>query len=92
MVEQIPMRTLNQDTAGVLARVARGETVEITNRGRPIARLVPINPDPLTDLVVAGTAVAPTVTGPVPMPTVSAEPGQPDGGELLSTLRDEERW
>jgi len=44
-VGQIPIRTLNQDTADVLARVERGETVEITNRGRPIARIVPVTAD-----------------------------------------------
>ncbi|MEU7615388.1 type II toxin-antitoxin system prevent-host-death family antitoxin [Micromonospora rifamycinica] len=29
----------------VLARVSGGETVEITNRGHPIARLVPVGDD-----------------------------------------------
>ena len=91
-MEQIPIRTLNQDTAGVLARVERGEAVEITNRGRPIARLVPISPDPFGDLIAAGVIVPPTVTGPIPLPVVPAEPGQPEGGDLVSRLRDEERW
>jgi prevent-host-death family protein len=43
-VESIPVRQLNQDTAGVLARVERGESLEITSRGRAIARLVPATP------------------------------------------------
>jgi prevent-host-death family protein len=71
-VEQIPIRSLNQDTAGVLARVERGEVVEITNRGRPIARIVPISADPLDDLVAAGTVTPPTITTPFPMPTFPA--------------------
>jgi prevent-host-death family protein len=91
-MEQIPIRTLNQDTAGVLARVERGESVEITNRGRPIARIMPITSDPLADLIAAGTVLPPTVTGPVPMPTAEIQPGQPEAGELLSAMRDEERW
>jgi prevent-host-death family protein len=41
-MEQIPVRQLNQDTAGVLARVEAGETVEITSRGKPVARIVPV--------------------------------------------------
>ncbi|MEV6306860.1 type II toxin-antitoxin system prevent-host-death family antitoxin [Actinoplanes sp. NPDC051861] len=90
-MEQIPIRTLNQDTAGVLARVERGETLEITNRGQPIARIVPIGADPLADLIADGVVVPPTVTGPVPMP--QHQPGDgPESGELLSALRDEERW
>jgi prevent-host-death family protein len=90
-VEQIPIRTLNQDTAGVLARVERGEAVEITNRGRAIARIVPIVADPLAELVASGAAVPPTVTSPFPMPAVPAVEGS-EAGELLSGLRDEERW
>jgi prevent-host-death family protein len=90
-VNQIPIRDLNQDTAGVLARVERGETVEITNRGRPIARLVPVATDVMADLVASGVVVPPTITGPIPMPTVPADPG-PEAGDLVSALRDEERW
>jgi prevent-host-death family protein len=90
-VEQVPIRTLNQDTAGVLARVEGGEVVEITNRGRPIARIVPIGTDSLAGLVAEGIVLPPTVTGPVPMPQVTAEP-ESEAGAVLSALRDEERW
>jgi prevent-host-death family protein len=90
-MEQIPIRTLNQDTAGVLARVERGEIIEITNRGNPIARIVPIAADPMADLVASGLVLPPTLTGPIPVPAVAAEPGA-DAGQLISALRDEERW
>jgi prevent-host-death family protein len=90
-VEQIPIRSLNQDTAAVLARVERGETVEITNRGRAVARIVPVAVDTMADLIAAGMVVPPTVTGPFPMPTVPAVSGQ-DAGQLVSELRGEERW
>lgn len=90
-MESIPIRTLNQDTAGVLARVERGGTVEITNRGRVIARIVPVTASPLMDLIASGAVVPPSVNGPIPMPTLVASGGA-DGGELLSDLRDEERW
>lgn len=90
-MEQIPIRTLNQDTAGVLARVEQGEIIEITNRGNPIARIVPIAADRMADLVASGLVLPPTLTGPIPVPTVAAEPGV-DAGQLISALRDEERW
>ncbi len=90
-MEQIPIRMLNQDTAGVLARVERGESIEITNRGTPIARLVPVTADPMADLVASGLVLPPTVVGRIPVPTVAADPGD-EAGELVSTLRDEERW
>jgi prevent-host-death family protein len=90
-MEQIPIRTLNQDTAGVLARVEQGETIEITNRGHPIARIVPVAADSMADIVASGLVLPPTITGPIPVPTIAASPGA-EAGELISALRDEERW
>ncbi|MGH3461232.1 MAG: type II toxin-antitoxin system prevent-host-death family antitoxin [Kribbellaceae bacterium] len=48
---QIAVRVLNQDTAGVLARVKRGEEIEITERGVVIARIVPASASPVAHLV-----------------------------------------
>lgn len=90
-MEQVPIRVLNQHTASVLARVENGETVEVTNRGKPIARIVPITHSELDDLVEAGWVTPPTLPRPFPMPKVKAPPGS-DAGELIRRLRDEERW
>lgn len=83
------MRVLNQDTAGVLARVEAGESVEITSRGKPIARIVPVTHGELDDLIAAGRVTPATVRGPFTMPTIKAPPGA-DAGELIRQLRDEE--
>lgn len=90
-MERVAIRTLNQHTTDVIARVERGEVVEITNRGRPVARIVPISTDTMADLIADGVALPPTITGPIPMPTVEAEAGS-EAGALVSRLRDEERW
>lgn len=90
-VEQVAIRTLNQHTTDVIARVERGQVVEITNRGRPVARIVPVTTDTMADLVGDGVALPPTVTGPIPMPTAAAEAGS-EAGAVVSGLRDEERW
>jgi antitoxin (DNA-binding transcriptional repressor) of toxin-antitoxin stability system len=68
----------------------RGETVEITNRGRPIARIVPIAADPAAALAAAGVIVPSTVVGQIPLPTVPLV--GPPAEDLVSGLRDEERW
>jgi len=89
-MDQIPIRALNQNTASVLARVENGETVEITNRGRPIARIVPAASGELDDLVAAGWVTPPTLSGPIPAP-----PGAVEGNvasEALIAMRAEERW
>jgi prevent-host-death family protein len=91
-MEQVAIRTLNQHTSDVIARVKRGQVIEITSRGRPVARIVPIAATGAAARLVAdGVALPPTVTGPVPMPSVPAAPGS-EAGQLVSRLRDEENW
>ena len=92
-MERIGVRELNQNTSQVLARVSGGETVEITDRGHPIARLVPVGDDrsALAKLVAAGRAVAPTDAGPVPLPPKLGDEGV-DAASALAEMRDEERW
>ncbi len=53
-MRQVPIRELNQHTADVLARVERGERVEITRNGSRVAVLVPAQPDPLSGLSESG--------------------------------------
>jgi prevent-host-death family protein len=92
-MERIGIRELNQNTSQVLARVSRGETVEITDRGHPIARLVPVGNDrsTLAKLIAAGRAVAPTGGGQVPLPPKLGDEGV-DAAAELAAMRDEERW
>jgi antitoxin (DNA-binding transcriptional repressor) of toxin-antitoxin stability system len=73
--------------------VSGGETVEITDRGHPIARLVPVGDDrsTLAKLVAAGRAVAPTGAGHIPLPPrLGGE--DVDAPETLAAMRDDERW
>jgi len=53
-MERIGVRELRQHASRYLARVASGETLEVTDRGRPIARLVPIHRDAWEDLIAGG--------------------------------------
>jgi prevent-host-death family protein len=89
-VAEVPVRALNQDTSGVLARVKAGEHLTITERGRPVARLVPAVAAGLADLVAGGRVEPPTLAGPLPRPTGPVRTDR-EAGELLEGLRDEER-
>ncbi|MCX8555117.1 MULTISPECIES: type II toxin-antitoxin system Phd/YefM family antitoxin [Mycobacteriaceae] len=86
---EVSIRTLNQQTSQVLARVKHGEEIELTERGEVIARIVPLNPNPLAALISAGRAHPATLHGPAPRPSRSRT------GESVSAaldrLRDEER-
>ena len=46
---------LNQQTARVLARVQAGEDLTVTDRGRPIARISPVESDRRARRLAAGT-------------------------------------
>lgn len=48
------MRELSQRTAKVIALVRDGETVEVTDRGKTVARIVPASDDRYEQLVAAG--------------------------------------
>jgi prevent-host-death family protein len=87
-VERIPIRTLNQNTTGVLARVANGEVIEVTNRGIAVARIVPAQPSELDDLGARGRVTAATVVGPTPPPPGQAE-DDVDSAEIVSEQREE---
>lgn len=57
------MRELRQNASRYLARVASGETLEVTDRGRPVAMLVPVCGDEWQTLLAGGRVSAPTDEG-----------------------------
>ncbi|HEX5763720.1 MAG TPA: type II toxin-antitoxin system Phd/YefM family antitoxin [Solirubrobacterales bacterium] len=75
MVE-VATRELRNDTAGVLRRVAAGETVTITVRGKPVADLVPHRPE--------GPRWMPREEFLVLLQTHSADPGLRDDLDRLA--------
>ncbi|KJE19528.1 prevent-host-death family protein [Frankia torreyi] len=92
-VDRVGVRELNQSTSQVIDRVRRGETIEVTDRGRPVARLVPIGRGTaaLDRLVTEGRAIPPATEGPVPMPPLLGDPAVSATNDLIA-MRDEERW
>lgn len=51
------MRQLQQNAAAVMRRVRRGEPIEVTDRGRPIAVLAPLTPGNALDALDAAGRV-----------------------------------
>ena len=86
------IRELKQNASAVVAEVAAGETVTITDRGRPVARLVPIGEGSLSDLIEAGRARPArrklSDLGPAPRRPA----GAPELSRLVEELRADERW
>jgi prevent-host-death family protein len=50
----VGIRELRQRASELLRRVEDGESIEITDRGRPVAVLAPLPVDPLERLIAAG--------------------------------------
>src|SRR6266542_1244126 len=88
----IGVRELRQNLSVYLRRVKAGETLEVTEQGRPVGRLTPLPARQLTrleQLIEAGDARPPTVQlADVPLPP--APSGRPLS-RVLEEMRDEER-
>jgi prevent-host-death family protein len=90
-VDRVGIRALQQHASAVVARAAAGEVVEITDRGRPVARLVPLAPTRLAGLVEADLARPATrdvAELPEPLPAIAEGPSL---GDLLREARAGER-
>jgi prevent-host-death family protein len=88
-MERIGVRELRQHASRYLARVAHGESLEVTDRGRPVARLVPVAKDPWADMIATGK-VTPAEDD---MDVADELPGDydVDASAVLAEMRAEER-
>lgn len=82
------MRALKQNASAVVARAASGESVTITDRGRPVAQLIPLAGSQLQRLVASGRArparhALTDLPAPAPGPSVSA---------AVAAGRDQQRY
>lgn len=85
---EVGIRALKQNASAVVAEAAAGETVTITDRGRPVAQLSPIPWSVKQRLQIAGRLRLPRraisdLPEPAPGPDLSGE---------LAAMRDAERY
>ena len=88
---RVGVRELRQRASELLRRVEGGESIEITDRGRPVAVLAPLPQDPLERLRASGD-LQPTDGDvsdlPEPLPLA---PGAEPPSVVLARLRRDER-
>ena len=75
----VPLAEAKARLSALVDRAEAGETVEITRRGRPVAKLVPTEPPREPFDWAALEAFIATL------------PPQPDSGEFVSQMRDEDQ-
>lgn len=83
------MRELRQHASKYLEEVASGESIEITDRGHPVARLVPISSDHWQDLVNTGEVVK--ALRPMSTDDLTPTAYPHSASETLERLRHDER-
>jgi prevent-host-death family protein len=85
----IGVRELRQHASKYLEEVAAGESIEITDRGHPVARLVPISSDPWEDLINAGEVVK--AARPINIDDLKPSAYEHSASAVLERLRSDER-
>jgi prevent-host-death family protein len=88
------IRELRQHASRYVDLAAAGHSVDITNRGRVVARLVPARgpAGPHADLIAAGVVRPPDEDGDVLDIRPVAATGDVTVSEVLQRMRDDERW
>jgi prevent-host-death family protein len=94
MSAQVGIRELRQQASALIRRVVGGETIEVTDHGHPVARIVPLRPGTMDQLVVDGRATR----GRGDLLDLADELGLPADGngsllpsKALEELREDER-
>jgi len=93
--ERVGIREMRQNLSVYVKRVREeGRAYEVTERGEPVARLMPLEdrPTSLIEQMIADGRITPPTREwteiPEPLP---ARPGKPLS-QVLQEMRDEERW
>jgi len=88
-MKSVGVRALKQNASAVVAEAAAGEVVTITDRGRPVAQLIPISSTRLSSLIASGQArPARRALADLAAPR-RRKKGQPPLSEVLEALRAE---
>jgi prevent-host-death family protein len=91
-MERIGIRELRQHASRWVRRAAAGESFEVTDRGRPVARLVPpAAAEGIERLRAEGRTTPATVDLLELGPRIPPRPGIPLPSEILEAMRADER-
>jgi prevent-host-death family protein len=88
----IGIRELRQNASRYLRDVERGETIEVTDRGRPVARLIPVAHGGGIDDLAASGRLSPAAGDPLELgPPLTAAADQALPSDVLAAIRADER-
>jgi prevent-host-death family protein len=87
----VGIRELRQNASAVLRKVASGETVEVTDHGHPVARIVPLHAERNLDQLVAEGRATEARGDLLALEPASAAKGQPRLSDVVRDMRADER-
>ncbi|OLC57420.1 MAG: prevent-host-death family protein [Chloroflexi bacterium 13_1_40CM_4_68_4] len=91
-MRSIGVRELRQQASRYLREVERGDAIEVTDRGRPVARLIPIPPSSRVDALLATGQLSPSAGDPLELGApLAPRPGVPLPSVELAAMREDER-
>lgn len=87
------IRELKDGLCRALRQVQAGETIEVTDHGRPVARIIKTWPSRAAQLIAEGRLVVPEGSASLLKlgPPRPLEPGERLGSAILAELRADER-
>lgn len=92
-MRSIGVRELRQRASEYLRLVANGETVEVTDRGKPVALLVPMPGDPVQRLIAEGKLLPVKRPGGLEdVAPLQPRPGDKPLSKILEEMREDERY
>ena len=86
---EVGIRALKQNASAVIARVVDGEELIVTDRGRPVAQIIPIRMSPVERKLMEGLIRRPKID------LKDLDPPRPGGVPMtpyLLQMREEERY
>lgn len=85
------IRELRQNASALIKRVIAGETIEVTERGRPVARIVPLRGRSVLDQMIAEGRATEARGNLLDVKPIQAISGKRRLSEVLAELRADER-
>ena len=94
-MHKVGVRELKQNASAVLRRVKAGEVLEVTERGQPVARLIPLKLSRIEQLIAEGKMTPADMTLEEvrrKFPLREPSPGQKPLSQIVIEMREEERY
>lgn len=82
------IREPRDNLPAVIRRMGAGDGIRVTDKGHPVARVVPVHAHSRYEQMVAEGRIIPPEIDLLDVPPVPVAPGAPTGSQILAEIRD----